>query len=292
MIPMASTRCFSISGSSSSALAGRVIGAMMSGFAALSLETSVDRSAGRLRPGDDLDEVPRRARRLVGRLERSRLHLAEQVVGVQEDDALRRDSCVLEDLAHVLHGPLAEHRPGGEDAVDVLDLLLALLHGLGDVGRDRIGGRDVDDEGHAPLLGDRDHGVRIPGAESAHQHLGAGVDQPLRLLPRDLGLRLRVPEHEVELGAAERLDAAGLVDGLGRELGARAGTPARARRAARSPVWSTPTLIAGAWARRTAGNPSTAAPAPATNDRRPTPAFRFIPASPLAPLTGPAARAR
>src|SRR5215471_3769196 len=46
MMPIASTRCRVISGRRRSALAGRVIGAMMSGFAALSLETSVDRSLG------------------------------------------------------------------------------------------------------------------------------------------------------------------------------------------------------------------------------------------------------
>src|SRR6185295_13663368 len=48
-------------------------------------------------------------------------------------------------------------------------------------------------------------------------------------------------------------------------------------------VWSTPTLIAGAWALSTAGNPSTAAPAPATNDRRPICRLALIPVSPPAP---------
>src|SRR5262245_9597756 len=45
-MPMMSMRCFLISGRSSCALAGRVIGAMMSGLAALARETSVERSCG------------------------------------------------------------------------------------------------------------------------------------------------------------------------------------------------------------------------------------------------------
>src|SRR2546425_6431490 len=45
-MPMTSTRCFRISGSRSCALAGRVIGAMTSGFAAFARETSVERSEG------------------------------------------------------------------------------------------------------------------------------------------------------------------------------------------------------------------------------------------------------
>src|SRR5262249_21374708 len=45
-MPIMSTRCLRISGKSKSAEAGRVIGAMMSGFAALAFETSVDRSVG------------------------------------------------------------------------------------------------------------------------------------------------------------------------------------------------------------------------------------------------------
>src|SRR3989442_653393 len=43
-MPMTSTRCFRISGSRSCALAGRVIGAMTSGFAAFARETSVERA--------------------------------------------------------------------------------------------------------------------------------------------------------------------------------------------------------------------------------------------------------
>src|SRR6185295_11405864 len=45
-MPITSTRCLRISGRRSWALAGRVIGAMMSGLAALARETSVERSCG------------------------------------------------------------------------------------------------------------------------------------------------------------------------------------------------------------------------------------------------------
>src|SRR2546427_10761638 len=45
-MPIASTRCLRSSGRRSSALAGRVIGAMMSGLAALARLTSVERSDG------------------------------------------------------------------------------------------------------------------------------------------------------------------------------------------------------------------------------------------------------
>ena len=198
----------------------------MSGFAALSSGDLRRQVGGRLRPGNDLDDVPRGARRLVGGLERPRLNLAEQVVGVQEDDPLRRDPGLLEDLPHELHRPLAEHRARREVAVDVLDLLLPLLHRLGDVGRDGVGRRDVDDERDAALLGDRDDRIRVPGAERAHEELSAAVDEPLGFLPRHLGLRLGVSEQELELRAAERLDAPRLVDGLGRQLGAEpAGLP-------------------------------------------------------------------
>jgi len=45
-MPIISIRCLRISGNSKRAEAGRVIGAMMSGFAAFAFETSVERSVG------------------------------------------------------------------------------------------------------------------------------------------------------------------------------------------------------------------------------------------------------
>jgi hypothetical protein len=63
---------------------------------------------------------------------------------------------------------------------------------------------------------------RVPGAERAHEQLSAAVDEPFGFLPRHLGLRLGVSEQELELRAAERLDAPRLVDGLGGKLGSEA----------------------------------------------------------------------
>ena len=44
-------------------------------------------------------------------------------------------------------------------------------------------------------------------------------DQTVGLRARDGGVALHVGDDQIELGAAERLDAAGLVDHLDRELG-------------------------------------------------------------------------
>ena len=229
---MASTRCFSISGSSRSALAGRVIGAMMSGFAALSRETSVDRSAGGSGHGMTSTMSQAGLAALWAAWNDRAWTWPNRSLAYRRTIRFGEIAGLLEDLPHELHRPLAEHRPGREVAVDVLDLLLPFLHRLGDVRRDGVGRRDVDDEGDSALLGDRDHRIRVPRAERAHEELRAAVDEPLGFLPCHLGLRLRVAEQELELGPAQRLDAARLVDGLRGQLGAEpAGLPGLGERA-------------------------------------------------------------
>ena len=150
-----------------------------------------------LRPGDDLDDLPGRGRRLVGGLEAPRLVLPEEVVGVHEDDALRGDARLLEDLVEVLDRPLAEERARGEVPVDVLDLLLSVLHGLRHVGRDGVGRGDVDEERDPALLGHGHDGRGVGRVEGAHEDLGPGVDEPFRLGPRHVLLGLGVAEQEL-----------------------------------------------------------------------------------------------
>ena len=57
-------------------------------------------------------------------------------------------------------------------------------------------------------------------------------DQPVGLRARHGGIALHVRNDEIELGAAERLDAAGLVDHLDCELGGRDAADADLRHAA------------------------------------------------------------
>src|SRR5437867_6129347 len=174
----------------------------------------------RLRPRNDLDDLPRRVGRLVGRLEATRLVLSEEVVAVHQHDPLRRHVGFLEDLDEVLHGLAAEARARREVAVDVLHLLLAVPDRLGDVGRDRIGRGDVDEERDALLLGDRHHCARGSRVERPQQHLGALVDDALGLDATVLGLGLRVADDQLELDPALRLDASGRVDRTDRHLSA------------------------------------------------------------------------
>jgi hypothetical protein len=121
--------------------------------------------------------------------------LAEEVVAVHQDHALRRGAGVLEDLREVLDGLAAERGARGKVPIHVLELLLSVLHGLGHVGSDGVGGGNVDQEGHVPLLGDRDHGRSAAGVERSHQHLGALVDDPLGLRASHVGLGLGVAEQ-------------------------------------------------------------------------------------------------
>ena len=181
---------------------------------------------GRLGPRDHVDDLPRRLGRRVGRLEALGIVLAEEVIAVHEHDALGRHAGLLEDLAEVLHGLLAEGRARREVAIHVLHLLLPVLDGLGHVGGDRVGGGDVDEERHAPLLGDGHHGRGAARVERAHQHLRALVDHPLGLGPPDVGLGLRVAEDQLELRATQRLDPTRGIDGVHGHLGAEsAGLP-------------------------------------------------------------------
>ena len=137
---------------------------------------------------------------------------------MHEHDALRRDARLLEDLGEVLDGVPSEARARREVPVNVLDLLLALLHRLRDVRRNRVGGGDVHEKGHALLLRDRHHRVGRAGVEGAEQHLGALADGALGLDAPVLGLGLRVAEQQLELEATLGLDAAGGVDRVRRHL--------------------------------------------------------------------------
>jgi hypothetical protein len=103
---------------------------------------------------------------------------------------------------------------------------------LGDVGRDRIGRRDIDEERHAPLLGHGDHRRRAAGVEGAHQHLGTLGDDALGFGPPHLRLGLGIPQDQLELRASQGLDAAGGVDGVGGHLSAQ---PARLSRLGERP---------------------------------------------------------
>ena len=91
------------------------------------------------------------------------------------------------DMNSTAFGP---RRGGGEVPVDILDLLLAFLHRLGDVERDRVGRRDVDEEGHAPLLGHRDDRGCLSEVKGPGQPDRAAVDEALGLGAGDVG---RVP---------------------------------------------------------------------------------------------------
>ena len=173
---------------------------------------------GGLRERNDLDNVEAGVSGLVGGLEAGGGGLAEEVVGIHHDHALGADVGLAEDVGHVLDGVLAEGHRAGEVAVDVLDLLLALTHRLGDVGGDRIGGGDVDQVRHPPLLGQRRDGRDVRGVESAGHHLGASAHQPLGLRARDLDLGLAVGQQQLQLRAAHRLDAARGVDRLRGQL--------------------------------------------------------------------------
>src|SRR5437870_10055098 len=166
----------------------------------------------RLGPRNDLDDVPRRVGGLVRRLKAAGLVLAEEIVAVHQDDPLGRHAGFLEDVDEVLDGPPAEARAGGEVAVDVLDLLLAVLDRPRDVRRDRIGGGDVDEERHAPLLGHRYHRVGAARVEGAQQHLGALAHDALGLDAAVLGLGLGVADDQLELDPVLSLDTAGGVD--------------------------------------------------------------------------------
>ena len=176
----------------------------------------------RLRPRDDvvLQQRPGRLGDLVGGQEAARLALAEEVVAVHQHHPLGRHLRLGEDLGEVLHGLAPERRRRRKVAIDVLDLLLALLYRLGHVGGDRIGRGDVDEERHALLLGHRHHRVRAAGVEGPEQHLGALVDDALGLDAAVLGLRLRVADEELQLEPALALDATRRVHRLDRHLGA------------------------------------------------------------------------
>ncbi len=155
----------------------------------------------------------------MGGLESLGVVLAEEVVAVHQDHPLRRDLGLLEHLGEVLHRLLAERGAGGEVAVDVLGLLLPFPHRLRHVGGDGVGGRDVHQERHPPLLGHRHHGLGGARVERAHQHLGPLVDDPLRLGTPDVRLGLGIAQDEVDLHPVERLDPARRVDRVGRHLG-------------------------------------------------------------------------
>ncbi len=162
----------------------------------------------------------------MGRLEPPRLILAEEVVAVHEDDPLGRRVRFFEDLVEVLDGLAAEARAGGKVPVDVLDLLLALLDRLRDVRGDGVGGGDVDQERHTPLLGEGRHRVGRSRVKRPHQHPGTPVHDTLGLDAAVLGLGLRVTDDQLELDAALRLDAARRVDCIGGHLSAQtAGLP-------------------------------------------------------------------
>ena len=150
----------------------------------------------------------------MGDLEALCLRLAEEIVGVQDHQPLGADAGLAEDLRHVAHGIASEDRAAREDPVDVLQLLLSLADGLGDVGGGGVGGRDVDDIGHATLLGKSGDGGDVRRVIAAREELGAGVDQSLRFRAGDVGLGLAVRVQQLETGAPHGLDAARGVDGL------------------------------------------------------------------------------
>src|SRR5262249_35838204 len=149
-----------------------------------------------------------------------RLRLAEEIVGVEDDDALWTYPSFLEDLRHEADGVAPEGRRAGKDTIHVLDFLLSFTHGLGDIGGGVVGRADVRDGGNAALLRERREGRHMGGMKAAGEELGAASDEPLRLRAGSVHLGLAVRHEQLETRAPQRLDTARGVDGLDGELGA------------------------------------------------------------------------
>ena len=77
--------------------------------------------------------------------------------------------------------------------------------------------------------------VKCAGVAAVNRRQLVAADQAVGLGARDGRVALHVGEDQVELGAAERLDAAGLIDHLDRELGGIDASLSRSARSFRSP---------------------------------------------------------
>ncbi len=110
-----------------------------------------------------------------------------------------------------------------EDAIHVLDLLLPLADGLGDIRGGLVGRGDVDDEGDTTLLRKGGDGGDVRRVIRAGEELRARVDEPLGLRARRVHLGLAVGHEELEAGAPERPDPACGIDRLHGHLGAETG---------------------------------------------------------------------
>ena len=138
-------------------------------------------------------------------------------------------------------GVLEDHRDLGllADQLRHLQLRFGKLRGAGEW-REGVGaalvelvGTRAGDDRHLGALANfaRDQGQRAGEAAMNGRELVAG-DQTVGLGARHRGVALHVGSDEVELGAAERLDAAGLIDHLDRQLGGSDAADADLRHAA------------------------------------------------------------
>ena len=172
------------------------------------LEHDVVEVAGRRRMRDGLEDFEALRRQL--RVEQLGEAGTEQRVFVHDHHRLRRLAGAVVDRGQVVERRLGDDPEAGAEAEGVLEA----------AGDDAVGDADVDDIGQIVARGglaDRETDRRGITADDAGDLGGVHL---LHFRGAAVGRRLGVAGHRIDLGASERLDAAGGIDLLDRQHGA------------------------------------------------------------------------
>ena len=134
---------------------------------------------------------------------------AEKSILMDQKDRLDRLAGAVVELDEIFERVRADNRGAGREAESILEV----------AGHDFVADADIDDIGQIVTRG----GLRGGETDRAGKAANDGADilrrHALDFARAALGSRARVAEIGLDIGAAERLDAAGLVDRVDREFG-------------------------------------------------------------------------